>query len=188
MSLTASIVTALVLAGFVGISGPSGDDAGAYLTEKDGHKVLKAPLTLREEQAGIAGTTGTVWTVEPSGNWKVARFLSNPGGKEQLTPLRSGTMAPSQLEALAKALSAGDLAGLPAKAGREPKVNPHRVTIQFGQKAATLEGLPTRRGPSSLADHIRNAAPANEQASELWERFAHLVRAVETHCPEPKRP
>jgi hypothetical protein len=188
MSITTSVLTALVLSGFVASPGRSGDDAGVYLSEKDGQKVLKAPLTLRVEQVGFAGTTGTVWTIEPSGHWKVARFRLSPDGKEQLTPLRSGTLSPAQLEAMAKALAARNLAGLPAKTGREAKVNPHRVTIQFGEKKATLEGLPPRRDSSPLADFIRKAAPADEQASEVWERFAHLVQAVETHCQEPKQP
>ena len=36
------------------------------------------------------------------------------------------------------------------------KVNPHNVTIKFGKKAATLEGLPPRRG-GSVAEHVRKS-------------------------------
>jgi hypothetical protein len=188
MSMTISVLTVLMLAG--GVAGPNspGDDPSTYLTEKDGRKELKAPLTVREEQSGFAGTTGTVFTIEPSGRWRLERFRPAGGGKEHLTPVRTGTLSLAQLETLAKALAAHDLAGLAAKTGREPKANPHRVTIRFGQKTSTLEGLPPRRGSSSLADHVRKAAPANEQASKVWDQFAGLVQAVERQCQEPKAP
>jgi hypothetical protein len=188
MSTTGIVLTALVFAGVVAGQESSGEDASAYLAEKDGRKELKAPLTLREEQSGFAGTTGTVFTIEPSGRWRVERFRRVGGDKEELTPVRSGTLSQSDLEALAKALASQDLAGLAEKAGREPKVNAHRITIRFGTKASTLEGLPPRRGRTSLADHIREAAPRDEQASRVWDRFAGLVQAVERHCPEPKAP
>ena len=71
MSITASFTTVHVLV--VAMAGPvfSCDDLGSYLTENNGRKALKEPLTLREEQGGIAGITGTVWTIEPSGQWWV---------------------------------------------------------------------------------------------------------------------
>jgi hypothetical protein len=188
MSIMASFLTALVLVGMMMGPGFSGDDLGAYLTEHDGRKVFKEPLTLREEQGGIAGITGTLWTVEPSGQWRVARFRQNKDGTERLTPLRSGELSPAQLEGLAKTLAAQDLVGLPDKMGREAKVNPHRITIKFGQKAATLEGLPARRN-LTLAEHIRKSAPAKEKADAgLWMRFTHVVQAVESHCEASGKP
>jgi hypothetical protein len=188
MSTIVSVVMVFVLAGVVQGPDSSGDSASKYLTEKDGRKELKSLLIVREEQSGYAGKTGTVFTIEPSGGWRVERFRPAGDGKEQRTLLRSGTLSPSQLEALAKSLAANDLAGLAAKAGQEPKANPRRVVIRFGEKTSTLEGLPPRRGSASLADHIRGAAPAEEQASKVWERFAGLVRAVEEPCQEPKAP
>lgn len=188
MTRTVSVSTVMVVAGVVVQAASSGGDARAYLTERDGRKELKAPLTMREEQVGFVGTTGTEFTIEPSGRWKVERFRRAGGGKEQYTPLRSGTLSPSQLDALAKSLAAHDLAGLTAKAGREPRANPHRITIRFGQKVSTLEGLPPRRGSAPLADHVRDSAPKDELSSKVWDRFAGLVQAVEKHCPEPKAP
>jgi hypothetical protein len=165
-----------------------GGDLGAYLGEKEGRKALKAPLTLREEQGGIAGITGTEWTIEPSGQWRVARFSPNKDGTERLSTLRSGTLSPADLESLARTLDGQDLAGLPEKTGPEAKANPHRITLRFGKKTATLEGCPPRRTPS-IAENIRKAANAVPGAdAAVWERFANVAHAVETHCQASGRP
>jgi hypothetical protein len=188
MSMTASFLTSLVLAVMMTDLGYCGQDFGAYLTEKDGRKALKEPLTLREEQEGIAGTTGTVWTIEPSGQWRVARMRHDRDGTERLTPLRSGKLPPDRMEALAKVLAERNLTGMPEKIGREAKVNPHRVTLKFGQKTATIEGLPARRN-LTVAELIRKSTPANEQAAaDVWDRFAHMAQAVESHCQEAEKP
>jgi hypothetical protein len=187
MQMTSSFMAALVLVGMIAGAGYGGD-LGAYLGEKEGRKALKEPLTLREEQGGIVGITGTVWTVEPSGQWWVARFSPNKDGAERLIKLRSGTLSPADLESLAKTLDAQDLAGLPEKTGPEAKVNPHRITLRFGQKTATLEGLPPRRN-LSIAENIRKAATATQRAdAAVWERFANVVHAVETHCRAAGQP
>jgi hypothetical protein len=188
MSMSASFVTSLVVVVMMADLGFRGQDFGAYLTEKDGRKALKEPLTLREEQEGIAGTTGTVWTIEPSGEWRVARLRHNKDGTERLMPLRSGKLSPDRMEALAKVLADRNLVGMPEKTGREAKVNPHRVKLKFGQKTATLEGLPARRN-LTVAELIRKSAPANEQAAAaVWDRFAHMAQAVESHCQEAEKP
>ena len=112
----------------------------------------------------------------------------NRDGSEHLTPISSGKMAPEQIEALAKVLADANLAGLPAKTGHAAKINPHEVILKFGQKTATLEGLPSRRN-LKVAELIRNSAPAHEAAeAQVWERFAHVVQAVESHCQEAKKP
>ena len=106
MSTRRGITTGLVLAAVLG-PGPRGHDPATYLTENEGRKVLKEPLTVREGQVGIAGLTGTVWTVEPSGEWKYSRFRRNRDGSEHLTPIRSGTLSAAELEDLAKSLARG---------------------------------------------------------------------------------
>jgi len=167
--------------------GLAADDLDTYLTEDKGRKVLKEPLTLREEQGGIAGITGTLWTVEPSGKWRVERFRRNKDGSEHRTPMRSGTLSAAQLEALAKTLAARDMAGLPVKTGRKAPVNPHNITITFGKKSATIQGLPARRG-HTVAEHIRKSIAATEKADAgVRERFAHVVEAVESPCQEEGR-
>jgi hypothetical protein len=188
MSLTESLLTGVLLLMTMTSPGFGAQDVKAYLTEKDGRKALKEPLVLREVQEGIAGKTATVWTIEPSGAWHVARARSNKDGSEHLTPVSSGKMAPEQLEALAKVLADVNLVGLPERTGHAAKINPHEVILKFGQKTATLEGLPARRN-LKVAELIRKSAPANEAAEvQVWERFAHVVQAVESHCQEAKKP
>jgi hypothetical protein len=188
MSSTATFLTSVLLLVTMTSLGFSGQDVGAYLIEKDGRKALKEPLSLREVQEGIAGKTAMVWTIEPSGAWRVARARSNKDGSEHLTPVSSGKMSLEQLEALAKVLADVNLTKLPEKTGHAAKVNPHEVILKFGQKTATLEGLPPRRN-LKVAELIRQSAPTGEAAeAKVWERFAHVVQAVESHCQQPKTP
>jgi hypothetical protein len=72
-SILGSFVTSLVLVGMLTSASFGRQDLGAYLTEKDGRKTLKDPLTVHECQDGIAGKTCLVWTIEQSGEWRVAR-------------------------------------------------------------------------------------------------------------------
>ena len=176
MSLTASFLTSVLLLVIVTGPGFGGQDVSAYLTEKDGRKALKEPLSLREVQTGIAGKTATVWTIEPSGEWRIARARSDKDGSEHLTPVSSGKMSPEQVEAMAKVLADVNLAGLPQKTGHAARVNPHEVVLKFGKKTATLEGLPPRRN-RNVADLIREYAPSN-QATE-----AKVWGTVRSHCP-----
>jgi hypothetical protein len=188
MAITASSLAGVFLAVVMAEAGFCGQDLGAYLTEKDGQKALAHSLSLHEEQEGIAGKTGTVWTIEPSGKWKVARVRYNKDGTERQTPVRNGTLSQEQVTALAKVLTEHDLAGMPEKTGPQSKVNPHRVIIKFGQTKATLEGLPARRN-LALADLIRRSAPKNEKAAGgVWERFAQMAQAVESHCRARENP
>ena len=184
---TTYFLAALVLVGVA--TGPEarGGELGDYLVDKEGRKVLKEPLTLREQQDGFAGKGGTVWTVEPSGRWHVSRFRSGQDG-ERLTPLRDGTLSATELEDLAKALVAQDLAGLPEKTGTEPRVNARLVVLKFGQKTATLAGIPPRRD-QSLAETIRKGAAAQKPDDPgVWERFARVSQAIETSCPAAEKP
>ena len=113
MSTRRGITTGLVLAAVLAGPGLAADDPATYLTENEGRKVLKEPLTVREGQVGIAGLTGTVWTVEPSGEWKYSRFRRNRDGSEHLTPIRSGTLSAAELEDLAKSLARQEFSTLP---------------------------------------------------------------------------
>jgi hypothetical protein len=187
MPTTSSSLAALVLVGMMAGAGHGGD-LSTYLGEKEGRKALKEPLILREEQGGYAGITGTVWTIEPSGQWRVARFSPNKDGTERLSTLRTGTLSPADLESLARTLDAQDLMGLPETTGPKAKVNPHRITLKFGRKTATLEGVPPRRN-LSIAENLHKAAGAIQGAdTAVWERFANVVQAVETACQAAGQP
>ena len=47
---------------------------------------LTAPLTLKDSQSGIAGETGTVWTIAPDCSFTVARHI----GPKVLDPYKQG--------------------------------------------------------------------------------------------------
>jgi hypothetical protein len=187
MATTASLLTTLVVLGMMAAPGFPGEDLGAYLVDKDGRKALKEPLTLRVTQDGIAGKTGTVWTIETSGKWRVSR-LNTKDGQEHLTSIRTGIMTAAELESLAKTLHAQKLTEIPAKTGTEPKVNAHTVTLRFGERTASLAGLSSRKSPT-LAEHIRKSAATKPEAeARVWERFAEVAKAVETLCPTSVKP
>jgi hypothetical protein len=188
MSLMPPSMAALILGGAMMALAHGSEELSTYLVEKDGQKALKEPLTLREEQGGIAGITGTMWVIEPSGQWRVVRFSPHKDGTEKLVTRQSGKLTPEQLTALAKSLASRDLVGLPEMTGRENKINRHCYILKFGQKTATLAGVPPRRN-LTITESIRKAAPAKEQAdAAVWDRFAHLAQAVETCCKTSGQP
>lgn len=179
MAVSASLFAAVALAAVATVSA----DEKHYLTSKDGRPMLKQPLTLRDEQGGVAGYSGTIWTIAPSGQWREERFLKR-GDNERRTPLRSGVLSADQLVQLARALNAHNLAGLPGRAGKDAKVNPHNVVLMFGSQSAMLTGVPPRKG-KDLAESIRAGVPDRESLeSQVWDRFAHLVQAVVASCKD----
>ena len=187
MSITRWLVVALVAAVFVPRLKARDDGSGDYLTKKEGRAVLKEPLTLREQQDGFAGLTGTEWTVEPSGRWKVSRFRTE-GGQQKCDEVSSGTLSPSELEDLGKALAKHDLSGLPEKSGTAPAVNARLVRLKFGEKVATLAGTPNRRG-KPLSEALRQGLEARKQAVPgVWERFVGISEAVEKSCKGAETP
>ncbi len=167
MSTTASLLMTLIVVGMVTEPSFPREDLRAYLAEKDGRKVLKEPLSLRVTQDGIAGKIGIIWTIEPSGKWRISR-LHTKDGQENLTSIGSGVLTATELESLAKTLDAQKLIEMPARTGTEPKVNAHIVTLKFGEKTASLNGLSPRRR-STLAEHIKKSAASKAEAG-IWER------------------
>jgi hypothetical protein len=184
MSVLGSFMIGLVLVRMTTSADFGRQNFDAYLVENNGRKTLKEPLAVDECQDGVAGKSYLVWRIESSGDWRVARFRLNRDGTEHVTPIRGGKLSSEQLETLAKVFSAQNLVGLPEKTGQEAKINPHWITVKYGRRTAKLDGLPTRRN-LRMAEVIRKAAPANEKAANsVWERFAQVVQAVESHCPE----
>jgi hypothetical protein len=186
LPLRTSGIAACILAMATTVAGFEGDDLGAYLTEANGQHMLKEKLVLREEQGGFAGLTGTIWTIEPSGHWRVESFRPDKAGNEELTTRREGRMTAEQLATLAKGLAAQDLASLPAKLGRDAKVNPHRYSLKFGKKHSTLAGVGPRRD-QSIRENILKAATSKEAPEdEPLVRFAHIAHIVEGSCTAPE--
>ena len=94
---------------------------------------LTEKVELQELQTGFAGTTGTVWSVEPDGRYSIASKVN-----EQLTPRQEGTLDAAQLSKIAEALAAADAATLPAEMGEPPPVNPQVIILRVGEKASTF--------------------------------------------------
>src|SRR5262245_29583169 len=114
-----------ILAMCVLLAGPAADGRalvarlGLYMT-RDGK--LARPLEVRDVQGGAAGFTGKQWTVEPSGEWALARVWN---GKREVE--RRGHLTKEQLTALAGALQSYRLASLASKKQGKARPNPHLV-------------------------------------------------------------
>lgn len=95
---------------------------------------LTDTLTIRDEQLGFAGSTGTVWVIEPGGIWYVANFLN----ETTFEPLRKGQLTSDQLADVTGLLGMKHFCNLPEHFGRNLDVNPHLFTISYGDKSSTL--------------------------------------------------
>jgi hypothetical protein len=145
---------------------PAGKDVGDYLT-KDG--TLKHPLEILDVQGGFAGFTGTLWSVQPNGEWKRSAVVQKKHKLQQ-----EGKLSPKQLRELATALARYDLLHLDDH-GRV-SANPHNVSITFGKHSCEIRlgaGRP-------LPDPDESAAG----------RYGGILRAVQELCKgkagEPK--
>lgn len=168
-------------------AGVGGDDPDAYLSKGDGPKRLTETVVLREEQSGIAGTTGTIRTVEPDGKWRLDVFRRR-GGKEEATTTKTGRLSPAELTALAKDLASHDLLGLPEKVGVDEPVNPHKIILQFGKKRVALSGIAPRvdEDETTKARILKSASDHGVAGDKVWTRCAHLSQAVESRVAPPK--
>lgn len=143
---------------------------------------LRARIELRDAQGGFAGFSGSLWTIEPDGTFRVARFLNEKVDE----PHRTGQLTRDGLASLAEVLAVQDFFGLPVELGHEVKVkvNPHRVSLSFGQKTVTL-WLPPGLSIAEAA-----AAHRDDQKSPQA-RFLTIVQTVhalvEDASPPPHR-
>lgn len=138
-------------------------EMGGFLTP-DGK--LAETLELQDAQEGFAGLSGEVLTVQPDGTWRIARFLNDRVEE----PHRQGRLGAKELKALAGVLAEQDFSELPSVVGQAPEVNPHRITVRFGETSSTLVLEPGQDVPEI-------AALRREQLSEPK---AKLVTIVET--------
>jgi hypothetical protein len=97
---------------------------------------LTEKVELQELQTGFAGTTGTVWTVEPDGRYTIAGKVN-----EQLTPRQEGTLDAAQLSKIAETLAAADAENLPTEMGEPPPVNPQTIILRVGEKSSTFNTI-----------------------------------------------
>lgn len=95
---------------------------------------LKEELVLRDAQEGFAGVSGEIVTIEPEGAFTVARFLN----EEIRKPHRRGKLRREELERIAIVLASNSFTKLPARIGRDAKINRHIFRLSFGKKESVL--------------------------------------------------
>ena len=173
-SSTRSFMAVFVLA-LCASSGPGGDNPNPYLAAKGR---LKHTLQMLKTEPGQDGRRGTVWIIEPSGEWQVVPFVKDrPGDKI----LRKGKLTPNQLLALANHLAAQDLLHLPKDFGVGLPVNPHLITIRFGEKSTTLDC-------GTFADPTEAAPSPRDPQAAAWSRVVALAFVIEHMTKQAKAP
>lgn len=157
----ALVLAALILADCQEVNARG--NMGGFLTP-DGK--LAETLELQDAQEGFAGLSGEILTVQPDGTWRIARFLNDRVEE----PHRRGRLSAKELKALAGVLAEQDFSELPSVVGQAPEVNPHRITVRFGETSSTLVMEPGQDVPEIAA----------LQRDQLSEPQTKLVTIVET--------
>jgi len=127
---------------------------------KDGQ--LRAPLLLREFQAGAAGVSGYEIKIEVDGKWTQTQLA----GKKATLKMK-GTLSKENAELLAKDLARYDLLSL--KSSGRLTVNAHVVAFDFGRLNGTLILLPGQPLPK----------PEAGSGAALAERYSGVVKAIQ---------
>ncbi len=110
---------------------------------------LSAPLTVSDLQSGVAGETGTVWTIAPDCSFTVARRI----GEKILPVHKQGRLTDEQQAALKATLDHMSAAALPPRLGG-PHVNARRVIMSYGSRETVLTvASGSRARGSSAAQH-----------------------------------
>jgi hypothetical protein len=108
--------------------------------------MLKMILTVKDTQDGFAGTTGTVWTIDPDCTFRVSRLF----GQHVAEPHLQGSLTPEQQDRLSAILAKVEAAELPAQMGETPSVNARRITLEYGGKVSVLSMGPGDRDMDAL--------------------------------------
>jgi hypothetical protein len=140
---------------------------------------LTARVELKDAQGGFAGFSGTLWTIEPDGTFRVSQFLN----EKVHGPDRTGQLTQESLTRLAEVLVVQDFLGLPMELGHQLRVNPHRLTLSFDQKTVSL-GLPPG---VSIAEAAAAHKGDEKNAEARFLALAGTVRQlVEDAAPPPR--
>lgn len=119
---------------------------GSYLDDQG--RLLHA-LVLTDSQTGFAGTSGIRLTLEPEGGWKLQTFLN-----DELRPAeQTGRLTEDELRQLAAVMASMKFNRLGERMGKSPQVNPHELSMQWGERVKTL----TLRGgevPPTIQDGV----------------------------------
>jgi hypothetical protein len=108
--------------------------------------MLEMTLTVKDTQDGFAGTTGTVWTIDPDCTFRVSRLF----GQHVAEPHLRGSLTPEQQARLSAILAKAAVAELPAQMGETPSVNARRITLEYGGKLSVLSMRPGDRDMDAL--------------------------------------
>src|SRR5262249_43532984 len=125
----------------------------------------KVTLTLKDSQGGIAGATGTVWTISPDCSFTVSRFVNAAVAE----PHRRGQLTAQQQTALSQLLAEKAASALPPKIGEVAPVNPHQITLEYGGQTSVLHFAP---GATDI-ERIKAAEPGSP-ARRLLEILASV--------------
>jgi hypothetical protein len=138
---------------------------------------LEHKLELKDSHGGVAGASGMIWTIEPTGHWTMSRFFKSGGQPEHVEPpIHRGILNGAQMGQIAGIIQQERLVVLPAHIGPKPSVNPHLVTLRFGSHQSTL----TLGGTIK----IERAQPPRDgpQAAEAG-RFLSVARTILKFLP-----
>lgn len=125
---------------------------------------LKMTLTVKETQDGFAGTTGTVWTIEPDWRFRVSRIFNQHVAEPHL----KGSLTAVQQKHLSEVVSKEAPAELQAQIG-VPSVNAHRITLEFNGKVSVL---------SVGADDLEMGAIRTSNPHDPARRLLEVAEAV----------
>lgn len=174
----------LVAVVFLGTGGiprlaSSQDDPG----RPDGATELRHTLIFREEQGGVAGIGGTIWRVEPDGEWSVAKFRRVDGQDREIEGTRRvRKLKPERMAALARGLDVHRFLDWPDRlghdGGRADGVNRHGYLIQFGDRRTVLDGVKVRRGESVRRNILQGSPPMGDDEFRLLGGFADLAAMI----------
>jgi len=126
---------------------------------------LTAPLTLKDSQSGIAGETGTVWTIAPDCSFTVARHI----GPKVLEPYKQGRLTAEQQVRLKDMVDRMEHSDLTKPREARPRVNPRRISLSYGGREAVLT-LPPGGGDVSQL----HASDEDDQAKVMLEVAAAM--------------
>ena len=108
--------------------------------------MLTMTLSVKDTQDGFAGTTGTIWTIEPDCTFRVSRLF----GQHVAEPHLQGSLTPEHQARLSAILANTAVAELPAQMGETPAVNARRIAVEYGGKVAVLSMGPGERDRDAL--------------------------------------
>lgn len=161
------ICSMLLVTGWLAILGHA--DGAAFHDPRFMNAVgeLVGKLEISLSQDGFAGTSGTIWTIAPNGDYQASRFLN----QSTSAPYAKGKLDSKALRQIARILQQQDFLSLPQETGQTPPINPKRIKINFGQQVAVLTLPPGQ----TLQDASGNSAQLDSDPRQRLLTILHSV-------------